>query len=64
MNRKDFTMMIVPRKRRASKGQSLTEYALILALIAVVCVVGLQSLGGSISTQLNKLSTAISSAGG
>ncbi len=46
------------RKKR-EKGQSLAEYGLILALVAVFCIAALQLLGGSITTMLNNLSGAI-----
>lgn len=41
--------------RRAKKGQSLAEYGLILALIAIVCIVALTFLGNQISTALNSI---------
>lgn len=37
------------RGRRAQTGQGLIEYALIIALVAVVAVVGLTILGGKLS---------------
>jgi len=37
------------------EGQGLAEYGLILALIAVVCVVALQTLGGGISNTLSSV---------
>lgn len=46
------------------KGQSLAEYGLILALVAVFCIVALQTLGTSISDMLNKLAGDIGGAGG
>lgn len=42
-----------------TKGQSLVEYGLILALAAVVCITSLRLLGNSISDQLTGLSSAI-----
>jgi Flp pilus assembly pilin Flp len=42
-----------------SKGQSLAEYGLILALVAVFCIAALQLLGNNITTMLNKLSGSI-----
>lgn len=45
--------------RKPSKGQSLAEYGLILSLIAVFCIVALQTLGGNISTMLNNLAKKI-----
>jgi pilus assembly protein Flp/PilA len=40
----------------SEKGQGLAEYGLILALIAVVCIVALQTLGGGISNTLGSIS--------
>ena len=46
--------------RKPSKGQSLAEYGLVLALIAVVCITALTTLGGNIKTKLSGLATTIS----
>ena len=48
----------VPRWRR-SRGQSLVEYALILALIAVVAIVVLTALGGQIANFLSTVGQSI-----
>ncbi len=40
-------------------GASLVEYGLLVALIAVLCVAGLQHLGTKISLKFNTASTAI-----
>ncbi len=42
-----------------SRGQGIVEYALILALIAIVAIVGLLILGGQISNVLRDLSNSI-----
>ena len=42
-----------------SEGQSLAEYALILALIAVVAIAALLFLGGQINTILSQIGSAI-----
>ncbi len=42
---------------RGSTGQGLAEYALILALIAIVAIVGLMFLGNQISTILHTVGT-------
>ena len=42
------------------EGQALVEYALILALIAVVSIVVLQLLGVNVSRIFNKVNTALS----
>ena len=39
--------------REGQAGQGLTEYALILTLVAVVCIVALTLLGGDIVETLN-----------
>lgn len=46
------------RKPR-SKGQSLAEYGLVLALIAVVCITALTTLGNQIKTMLTGLASTI-----
>jgi pilus assembly protein Flp/PilA len=48
--------------RDREEGQALVEYALILALIAVVSIAALQALGGGVSTQLQAIATAITAA--
>jgi len=37
------------------KGQAMTEYALILAAVAVVAVVAYQALGNSITNEVNNI---------
>jgi pilus assembly protein Flp/PilA len=39
------------------EGQGLAEYALILVLVAIVCVAALIFLGGSINNVLNNVAT-------
>ncbi len=41
------------------EGQGLAEYALILALIAVIAIVALIFLGGNISSILNTVGSSI-----
>ena len=50
------------RLRRDEQGASLVEYVLLVALIAVVCIVALQLLGSSDSTKLTSVGNAISTA--
>jgi len=40
-------------------GQAMVEYALILALIAIVVIVALHFLGGAVSNQLNNIANNI-----
>lgn len=44
------------------RGASLVEYALLLALIAVVCIIALQFLGGEASEKFDSVGKSISSA--
>ena len=46
------------------EGQALVEYALILAMIAVVTIAVLQALGIDVSKILDKVSTSLSSLAG
>jgi pilus assembly protein Flp/PilA len=50
-------------KFQREDGQALVEYALILALIAVVSITVLTLLGTGVSTQLSKIESAITNAG-
>ena len=43
------------RKFRGGSGQSLVEYALILALIAVVAILVLKGIGTSVNTKLENV---------
>ena len=47
----------------ARRAQGLAEYALILALIAIVVIVALIFLGGQIANILNHVGNSISAAG-
>ncbi|MFI5258830.1 MAG: Flp family type IVb pilin [Candidatus Limnocylindrales bacterium] len=44
---------------RARTGQGLAEYALILALIAIVAVSALMFLGGGLSSILSTIGTSV-----
>jgi pilus assembly protein Flp/PilA len=48
--------------RDREEGQALVEYALILALIAVISIAALEALGTGVSTQLQAIADAISGA--
>ena len=52
----------VTRLRERQEGQALVEYALILALIAVVSIAALTTLGGNVATQLGNIASAIGGA--
>ena len=46
---------------RGRRGQSLVEYALILALVAIVVVAALTALGGQSRNAMNNVATSIGS---
>jgi len=46
-------------RSRDDSGATLVEYALLLALIAVVAIVALKFLGGSVSNTLNNVGNSI-----
>ena len=48
---------------RDERGAALVEYALLVALIAVVCIVALQILGRGASSKFSAVGTQITSAG-
>ena len=48
--------------RRLTKGQTMTEYALILAAIAVVVFVTYEVMGQKISTLVNSIDTDLTNA--
>lgn len=47
----------VKSEKKTEKGASLVEYALLVALIAVIAIVAVRSLGNTVSSQFNTLST-------
>lgn len=44
---------------RDEAGQSMAEYGLLTALIAVACIVSVRALGGAITTKFTKLAAEI-----
>jgi len=53
-----FVLMVVARFR-SEAGQALAEYGLILALIAVVCLIALGALGLAVSGNLDAIASAM-----
>jgi Flp pilus assembly pilin Flp len=51
--------MVERERRPADGGQTLAEYALILALIAILAVLALLFLGGQINTLLSDVGNSI-----
>jgi len=52
-----FTALISSFRRE--EGQGLAEYALILALIAIVAILAIIFLGGELSETLNNVGTSV-----
>jgi Flp pilus assembly pilin Flp len=59
----DVTTKSIPASKRARRlgevGQGLAEYALILALIAVLAIIALMFLGSQISDRLSEVGNAM-----
>ena len=47
-------------RRRVTRGQTMTEYALIMAAIAVICIAAYNTLGGQINTEIGSVTSALS----
>ncbi len=45
--------------RKDEKGQGLVEYALILVLIAIVCIVAMKYVGGTTNNALNEVGSKL-----
>lgn len=52
----------VAARLRPRRGQAMVEYALILALVSLVAIVALHSLGHAVSHRLNTVANAINGA--
>jgi len=51
----EFVTRIFVRAQNWHRGQTMTEYALILSAVAVVVYAGYQTMGGSITTLLTSV---------
>ncbi|OGI02445.1 MAG: hypothetical protein A2Y25_01290 [Candidatus Melainabacteria bacterium GWF2_37_15] len=49
-------------QRKKSKGQSLVEYGLILALVSVVAITVLQTMGGEIQKTMKNVTNRVQNA--
>ena len=55
----DFISAWLTSKVRSERGASLVEYALLVALIAVVCIAAVSALGGKAKANFSSVSNAI-----
>jgi Flp pilus assembly pilin Flp len=53
--------MAVKRIKKKKEGQSLAEWALVIALISIVCVSALTQWGKSLNTTTNEINNALNS---
>jgi pilus assembly protein Flp/PilA len=59
----DIVNYLQARFSTNERGAALVEYALLLALIAVVCIAALTALGGQASSKFEDVGNSISAAG-
>lgn len=57
-------LKLFAKLRKSEKGATAIEYGLIAALIAVVIIGGLGTLGTTLNTKFTDISTSVSGAGG
>ncbi len=50
---------VIVRMRESRRGQTMTEYALILAAVAVVVFIGYQTMGTTVSSVLNSVDSQL-----
>ena len=53
---------LIARFVREDEGQDLVEYALLIAFVALACIIGLQQLGTAINETYGSISTSLKSA--
>ena len=58
----EVTKEVVSAEEKKEKGASLVEYALLVALIAVVCIVAVRAIGTAASGKFSVIASGISSA--
>ena len=57
-----YTNILAAWNTRDDRGASLVEYALLVALIAVVCIAAITLLGGNASDRFTEVSDSIGNA--
>jgi Flp pilus assembly pilin Flp len=58
----EFVTRLGEKIRKLAKGQTMTEYALILAAVAIVVFVTYQLMGQDIGSLVNKIDNALTTA--
>ena len=56
----EFASAWLQARCKTDRGASLVEYALLVALIAVVCIVAVTLIGKNANTKLSQVGTALS----
>lgn len=51
--------MMISKFRKSQKGATMIEYVLLAALIAVICIVAIQSIGRSASNAYSKIASTL-----
>lgn len=54
-----FIRQFLTRMRDDERGASLVEYALMLALIAMVCIAAVSTLGGTVSESFSEMTSEL-----
>ena len=54
-----FTSVLLTRRIRSERAASLVEYALLVGLIAVVCIVAVTTLGKKASSKFNSVQSSL-----
>lgn len=57
-----YVRTMVQSRIKDERGASLVEYALLVALIAVACIVAINALGGNASTKFTEVGSEIGAA--
>jgi pilus assembly protein Flp/PilA len=55
----EFVSAWLQARCKTDRGASLVEYALLVALIAVVCIIAIRFLGESASTKFSEVGSAV-----
>ena len=55
----EFISAYLSAKTKSERGASLVEYALLVALIAVVCIAAVSALGGNASSKFSQVGSSI-----